>query len=75
MPKGNHREVMTPGQNQKYDLAGAPDLTTGTLYHCLGRRKTNALFCDLLNRLGERYLTDRYTRLYTVPIGILRDRT
>jgi putative transposase len=54
MPKGTQREVMTPGQNQKYDLAGALDVTTGILHHCLGPRKTNALFRDLLNVLEAR---------------------
>lgn len=66
MPKGTQLEVMTPGQNQKHYLAGALEVTTGTLHHCLGPRKTNALFRDLLTRLDERYPADRYTRLYVV---------
>ena len=57
---------MTPGQNQKHYLAGALDLATGTLHHCLGARKTNALFRDLLSVLEERYPAERYTRLYVV---------
>ena len=48
MPKGTQVEVMTPGRHQKHYLAGALDLATGTLCHCLGARKTNALFRDLL---------------------------
>ena len=48
MLKGTQVEVMTPGQNQQHYLAGALDLATGTLCHCLGARKTNALFRDLL---------------------------
>lgn len=66
MPKGSQLEVMTPGQNQKHYLAGALDLTTGTLHHCLGPRKTNALFRDLLTQLEARYPADYYTRLYVV---------
>jgi putative transposase len=66
MPKGTQVEVMTPGQNQKHYLAGALDLSTGTLHHCLGSRKTNALFRDLLSVLEERYPADGYTRLYVV---------
>jgi transposase len=66
MPKGTQLEVMTPGQNQKRYLAGALDLSTGTLHHCLGPRKTNALFRELLTRLDECYPADRYTRLYVV---------
>src|SRR5262245_29531696 len=66
MPQGTQLAVMTPGQNQKHYLAGALDLATGTLHHCLGPRKTNALFRDLLARLDACYPTDRYTRLYVV---------
>jgi transposase len=66
MPKGPQRAVMTPGQKQQHDLAGALDLCTGTLHYCLGPRKTNVLFRDLLTRLDERYPTGRYTRLYVV---------
>lgn len=66
MPKGTQVEVMTPGQNEKYYLAGALDLTTGTLQHALGPRKTNALFRDLLTQLEACYPADRYTRLYVV---------
>jgi putative transposase len=66
MPKGSQLEVMTPGQNQKHYLAGALDLATGTLHHCLGPRKTNALFRDLLTCLEARYPAERYTRLYVV---------
>ena len=66
MPKGTQVEVMTPGQNEKHYLAGALDLTTGTLQYALGPRKTNALFRDLLTQLEARYPADRYTRLYVV---------
>jgi putative transposase len=64
MPQGTQMQVMTPGQNSKHYLAGALDPTTGTLHHCLGARKTNALFRDLLSLLEERYPAERYTRLY-----------
>jgi putative transposase len=66
MPKGTQVTVMTPGQNAKHSLAGALDVTTGTLWHCLGARKTNALFRDLLALLEERYPAPRYRRLYIV---------
>jgi transposase len=66
MPKGTQLEVMTPGQNQKHYLAGALDVTTGRLHHCLGPRKTNALFRDLLSLLEARYPADGYTWLYVV---------
>jgi putative transposase len=66
MPKGTQVTVMTPGQNQKHYLAGALEPTTGTLHHCLGPRKTNALFRDLLGRLEVHYPAEWYTRLYVV---------
>jgi putative transposase len=66
MPKGTQLAVMTPGQNQKHYLAGALDLATGTLLHCLGARKTNQLFRDLLETLEVSYPAERYARLYVV---------
>jgi putative transposase len=66
MPKGTQMEVMTPGQNQTHYLAGALDLPTGTLRHCMGARKTNAMFRDLLGFLETSYPAERYTRIYVV---------
>jgi transposase len=65
-PKGSQEEVMTPGKNEKHYLAGALNLTTGEILHCLGPRKTNALFRDLLTRLDHTYPAPRVTRLYVV---------
>ena len=66
MQKGTQVPVMTPGQNAKYYLAGALDVTTGTLWNCLGARKTNALFRELLALLEARYPAPQYRRLYIV---------
>jgi transposase len=66
MPKGTQLSVMTPGQNQKHYLAGALDLATGTLLHCLGPRKTNALFRELLQTLEAAYSATQYQRIYVV---------
>src|SRR5215831_11334896 len=55
MPKGPQVEVMPPGKNEKHSLAGALNLTTGVLHHCLGPRKTHALFRDLLALLDHTY--------------------
>jgi putative transposase len=66
MPQGTQVEVMTPGTNEKHYLAGALDLTTGTLHHCLGPRKTNGLFRDLLHTLEVAYPTAQYQRIYVV---------
>src|SRR3712207_9256039 len=43
MPKGTQMAVMTPGTNEKYYLAGALDVATGTVHHCVGSRKTNEI--------------------------------
>jgi putative transposase len=66
MPQGIQLAVMTPGQNQKHYLAGALDLATGTLLHCGGPRKNNALFRDLLSLLDARYPAEQYAHLYVV---------
>jgi hypothetical protein len=66
MPQGTQLAVMTPGQNQTHDLAGALELATGTLLHCVGVRTTNQLFRDLLETLDASYPAERYTRLCVV---------
>jgi len=48
MPKGSRGEVRTPGKNEKHYLAGALNLETGQLLHCLVLRKNNVLFRELL---------------------------
>jgi NAD(P)-dependent dehydrogenase (short-subunit alcohol dehydrogenase family) len=55
MTKGTQVEIMTPGTNAKHYLAGALDLATGTLHHCMGPRKTNGLFRNLLQTLEATY--------------------
>jgi transposase len=52
-PKGSQEAVLTPGKNEKHYLAGALNLATGKVLHCLGPRKTNALFRDLLTVLDH----------------------
>jgi hypothetical protein len=59
MPHGTQLEVMTPGQHQQHDLAGALELTTGTLHQCLGPRQTTARVRDLLARLEARDPAER----------------
>ena len=66
MPKGTQLEVMTPGQNAQHSLAGGLDLSTGKLMHCLGARKTNALFRELLDTSERTYPAAPYRRLYGV---------
>src|SRR5262245_51743692 len=66
MPQGTQAEVMTPGTNEKYYLAGALHLATGKLLHCLGPRKNNGLFRDLLTRLDTAYPAPGVTHIYVV---------
>jgi transposase len=66
MPKGSQEEVMTPGKNEKQYLAGALNLATGELFHCLGPRKTHALFRDLLTVLDHTYPEPWVTRIYVL---------
>ena len=66
MPKGTQVEIMTPGTNAKHYLAGALNLATGMLHHCVGPRKTNGLFRDLLQTVEATYPAAQYRRLYVV---------
>ena len=66
MPQGETVKLVTPGQNQKHYLAGALELKTGRMVHCLGVRKTNALFRALLDALERRYPKARFDKVYVV---------
>jgi putative transposase len=66
MPQGTQEEVMTPGKNEKHYLAGALHLATGKLLYCLGPRKNNGLFRDLLTLLDTTYPAPGVTHMYVV---------
>jgi transposase len=66
MPKGSQAEVMTPGTKAKHSLAGALNLATGKIRQCLGPRKNNALFRDLLTLLDRPYPERWVRRIYVV---------
>jgi transposase len=66
MPEGSQEEVITPGKNAKFYLAGALNRATGEIIYGLGPRKTNALFRDLLTQLDRTYPAPRVTRIYVV---------
>jgi transposase len=66
IPKGARELVMTPGQNAKHYLAGALNLTTGKLVHCLGPHKKNGLFRALLTLLDQTYPAPWVRRIYVV---------
>jgi len=66
MPKGEQREVLPPGTNEKRYLAGALDMRTGTIVQRVWWRKTHGLFLDLLQALDSAYPQLRFPRLYVV---------
>jgi transposase len=66
MPKGAQVEVMTPGTNEKRYLAGALDIATGTLAHCVWYRKVTGLFVELLDTLDRAYPAPAFSRLTVV---------
>jgi transposase len=66
MPRATQVEVMTPGKNERRHLAGALDVRTGQVHHCLWFRKMTGLFLDLLNLLDRLYPARRFDRIYVV---------
>jgi transposase len=66
MPKGTQVEVLTPGTNEKRYLAGALDITTGTIPHCVWYSKVTGLFLDLLNTLDRTYPAGAFSHLVVV---------
>jgi hypothetical protein len=71
MLRGQQKEALTPGQNQKRYLAGALDARTGKLTWVEGLRKTSLLFLDLLYHLVTRtYETARRVHVILDNYGI-----
>jgi transposase len=66
MPKGEQVEVLTPGTNEKRHLAGALNITTGTIAHCVWYRKPTGLFLDLLDTLDCTYPARSFFHLSVV---------
>jgi transposase len=66
MLKGSQVEVMTPGTNEKRHLAGALDIRTGVISHCIWYRKTTGLILDLLKTLDRTYPARTFGHLSVV---------
>lgn len=66
MPKGEQVEVRTPGTNEKRYLAGALDVTTGAITHCVWYRKQTGLFLELLETIDQRHPAPLFTQLTVV---------
>jgi transposase len=65
-PKGRQMAVMTPGTNEKHDLAGALELSPGTLRHCCGPRNTTALVRELWEPRDDAYPAPQCQRVDVV---------
>lgn len=57
MNRGQQKQVVTPGQNEKRYLAGALDVRTGALICVEGGQKDSMLFLYLLKALLDQYPT------------------
>lgn len=66
MLKGTQEEVMTPGQNDKRYLAGALNIVTGKILHCVWARKVNGLFIDLLKTIDQACPATNFDRIEVV---------
>ena len=63
MPKGEQVEVLTPGTKEKRDLAGALEITTGTITQWGWYRKQTGLFLELLDTLDRTHPAPLFTQL------------
>jgi transposase len=54
MLKGQQKQVLTPGQNEKWYLAGALDHQSGRLHWVEGTSKNSALFISLVDDLVQK---------------------
>ena len=70
MLPGQQRRIITPGQNEKFYLAGALDVRTGALHTTGAERKNAALFCDLLRLLARTYARAKRIHLIIDNYGI-----
>ena len=65
-PRGHQEEIATPGTNEKRYLAGALDVLTGAVTHCIWYRKRAGLFLSLLEALDDAYPRARFNRIVVV---------
>jgi len=70
MLPGLQRYVRTPGQNQKFYLAGALDVRTGKLLTTGSATKNAALFCQMLWVIAARYRRARRIHIVVDNYGI-----
>lgn len=70
MGKGQQKEAMTPGQNEKRYLAGAMDVRTREIHWVEGVKKNSWLFWDLLYKLTRVYAKEQVIHVILDNYGI-----
>ncbi len=70
MGKGQQKEAVTPGQNEKRYLAGAMDVRTGAIHWVEGEKKDSWLFLDMLHKLTVVYAEARVIHVILDNYGI-----
>lgn len=70
MLRGHQRRIVTPGQNQKFYLAGALDVRTGRLHTTGAAKKNAALFSALLRLLAKTYCRAQRIHLIVDNYGV-----
>ncbi len=70
MGKGQQKDVMTPGKNEKRYLAGALDARTGEIHWVEGDQKTSWLFMDMIKKLTIVYAKARTIHVILDNYGI-----
>jgi transposase len=66
MPKGEQVKALTPGTTEKRYLAGALDIATGRITHCVWYRKQTGLFLEVLDTLARTHPAPLFTHLTVV---------
>lgn len=64
--RGQHKRVVTPGQNEKYYFAGALHSSTGKVSYVGGNSKSSALFINRFTHRGS-IMSNGCGRLCTKP--------
>ena len=70
MPRGQQKEVVTPGQNKKAYVAGTLDARDGTVLWVGATTKDSRLFIAMLERLCEAYPTAKRIHVILDNYGI-----
>jgi transposase len=70
MGRGQQKEAMTPGQNEKRYLAGAQDVRTGQIHWVEATQKNSYLFWDLLCKLTKVYAQAKVIHVILDNYGI-----